>query len=385
MKIGILTYCQTQDNYGQVLQCYALQSVLRGMGHEPYVINYDSENGINNASLMKRFARLLLYPIYIRRKRRREKEKEARRQQMAVRHFDEFRHKHFTFSDKFYENLKALRVAPPQADCYIAGSDQLWGRLLSNPENEVYFLAFGGDIRRVAYSCSFGMKEYPQELRLKLKKNLERFHKVSCREYDGVAICADLGIDAKKTLDPTLIANTDIYRSLIEKSPYNCDYAYIYSLNISQPSELRWSELCSYIEGESLKPIVTIGSGYIEGKEIYVDVTYSYATVEQWLTNIAHARFVVTTSFHGIVFCILVHRPFVYVPLSGKFAAANNRALDLLNDLRLNDRVLIDETTFASILSNNIDWKEAESCLKSLQVESLEYLRTSLMSTRYEQ
>ena len=380
MKIGILTYCQTQDNYGQVLQCYALQSVLNDMGHEPYVINYDSENGIHKVSLMKRFARIFLYPIYIRRKRRREKEKEARRQRLSVRHFDEFRLKHFTFSDTFYKSLNALRDAPPQADCYIAGSDQLWGRLLSNPENEVYFLAFGGNVRRVAYACSFGMKEYPKELRPVLKKNLERFHKVSCREYDGVAICADLGIDAKKNLDPTLIANTDIYRRLMEKSPYTCDYAYIYSLNISQPAELRWSELNSYMREKSLKPIVTISSGYIEGKDIYENVTYSYATIEQWLTNIAHARFVVTTSFHGVVFCILLHRPFVYVPLAGKFAASNNRALDLFNDLHINGRVLNDETTYASILSSNIDWKETGSCLKSLQAESLEYLRTSLMS-----
>ena len=46
MKIGVLTFCSTEDNYGQVLQCYALQFYLNSMGHETYLIKYDaSRNG----------------------------------------------------------------------------------------------------------------------------------------------------------------------------------------------------------------------------------------------------------------------------------------------------------------------------------------------------
>ena len=37
MKIGVLTFCSTEDNYGQVLQCYALQFYLNSMGHETYL------------------------------------------------------------------------------------------------------------------------------------------------------------------------------------------------------------------------------------------------------------------------------------------------------------------------------------------------------------
>ena len=40
MKIGIITFWESTDNYGQVLQAYALQTVLKNMGHEPFLIRY---------------------------------------------------------------------------------------------------------------------------------------------------------------------------------------------------------------------------------------------------------------------------------------------------------------------------------------------------------
>ena len=39
MKIGILTF-HCAVNYGAVLQAYALQEILRSLGHEVYVIDY---------------------------------------------------------------------------------------------------------------------------------------------------------------------------------------------------------------------------------------------------------------------------------------------------------------------------------------------------------
>lgn len=379
MKVGIVTYWQTLDNYGQVLQCYALQNVLKSMGHEPFVIRYDAEGEIRKSSFLKRIARIVLYPIYIRRKRKRGAVKEARRAREAVREFNEFRLKYFSFSDKEYKNLKTLREDPPTADCYIAGSDQLWGRKLSNSDNEVYYLAFGNKVvKRVAYAGSFGMKEYPEELRDALRTNLERFDSVSCREYDGVKICEDVGIKAVKTLDPTLIAPVSLYEPLIGAKSTTEDYAYIYSLNVSSPNDVRWEELRTYIDKQSLNPIVTIGSGYMRGTEIYEDVTYSYATIEQWLTNIAHARFVVTTSFHGVVFCILLRRPFVYVPLDGIFSVANNRALDLLRDIGLSAHVLLNDTTYDDILSKPIDWESAFALLSPQQDSSISFLREAL-------
>ena len=40
MKIGVITFWDSRSNYGQLLQCWALQQVLIGMGHDPYLIRY---------------------------------------------------------------------------------------------------------------------------------------------------------------------------------------------------------------------------------------------------------------------------------------------------------------------------------------------------------
>ena len=41
MKIGVLTYSHHKQNYGQILQAYALVTFLRNMGHEAFLIRYD--------------------------------------------------------------------------------------------------------------------------------------------------------------------------------------------------------------------------------------------------------------------------------------------------------------------------------------------------------
>ena len=39
-KIGIITYWESTDNYGQVLQCYALQQYLCKQGYKPFLIRF---------------------------------------------------------------------------------------------------------------------------------------------------------------------------------------------------------------------------------------------------------------------------------------------------------------------------------------------------------
>ena len=58
MKIGILTF-HWPENYGAVLQAYALQSYLTDLGHDVEIINYRPIN--HNLYYLQ----LLLHPTYI--------------------------------------------------------------------------------------------------------------------------------------------------------------------------------------------------------------------------------------------------------------------------------------------------------------------------------
>lgn len=379
MRIGILTFWQTLDNYGQVLQAYALQQVLLALGHEPYIIRYDLENRPYKESMLKKISHVLLFPLYRLYVKKKETAKSQIRNSLAIRQFDAFRSKHFVFSDNIYKSLKQLKKNPPQADCYIAGSDQVWGHLLSYRENRAFFLDFGDkNIKRIAYAPSFGRKDYPTDLHAQLRVLLSRFDAISCRELDGVNICKSVGIEAEKVLDPTLIAPLSIYEQFIEKEKKKSEYVYIYSLNIKSPEEIGWTQLKGLCKTESLKVLVTTGTGYCRGERLYDEAEYEDSTISQWLSNIYNAKMVVTTSFHGIVFCLLFHKHFVYIPLKGSFGKGNNRVLDLLRQCSLMDRCLKGGDDYTRLLESPIEWTQVDCILMKEKTSSVKFLKKSL-------
>lgn len=140
MKIGTLTYWESQENYGQLLQCYALLRFLRQMGHDAFLIKYLSSS--TKRPLIQRLKSHILYavrPSYRQQakmwKRLNRIEREEARKH--PRHFDEFRRKHIASTSCTFTAAQ-LRSAPPEADAYVCGSDQVWANL-----DPMFFLQFG--------------------------------------------------------------------------------------------------------------------------------------------------------------------------------------------------------------------------------------------------
>ena len=386
MKIGIITYWQSNDNYGQQLQCWALQQYLKSQGHEPYLIRYDFANRKLPVNHLKRLIKLcLVYPV-IKKLINRKKAISAKRIQDEIavknqqRNFASFQNEHIAKSDKLYHSLDELKANPPVADLYIAGSDQIWSQLLDIKENEVFFLNFGDSNQgRVSYAASFGMKQYPTELNVALKENLSRFDFVSVREKAGVNICKNVGLDARFVLDPTLLLDSDKYRS-IDATKRTGDYIYIYSLNVKSASEMYFGEVSKYASQRGYKIVVTPASGCTYGIELFEGVEYDYATIPAWLSNIENAKLVVTTSFHGIVFCLLMHTPFVYIPLKGALSGMNNRITNLLSSIGLDRHIANNGDDVYRIAECCINWDDVDKRIEKLRQDSYEFLR---VATRY--
>lgn len=387
MKIGIITLWQSSDNYGQQLQCWALQQELIKLGHEPYLIRYDIEHklGQNKPSIMKKILKLLLvYPIvpFFMRKIKGKKEQKLgtyNALRNVERNFVNFRKDNIIMSNQVYTSLQNLKETPPKADAYIVGSDQVWAFLLDNLENRAMFLDFGEKTtKRIAYAPSFSMPSYPDRLKSLLKNNLERFDFLSVREQTGVKICNELGFQSQTVLDPTLLLEKDSYAT-ISSSESIGNYIYLYYLNIKDAEEVQWYRLKQFAKKSKLKIIATPASGYIQGRELFDNVEYRYATIPQWINLINGARLVVTTSFHGVVFCILHHTSFVYFPLKGKFSKGNNRVLDLLKDLNLSDCIMKDGETFATIMKKEINWNTIDVLLNKFRKHSEDFLKKALI------
>lgn len=383
MKIGVVTLWQSNDNYGQQLQCWALQRYLLREGHQVFLIRYDVDKRFNyNISYyIKSFIKFFICYRIIK-YRKAFKQQKYLNEKNALRDFKSFRDNNFIISDLVYRNLFDLKNNFPKADMYITGSDQVWAHLLNIPENKAFYLDFGlSKTKRISYAASFAMDEYPDGLKSILKEQLYRFNAISVRENSGVEICSKLGYSAIKVVDPTLLLSSSDYDILVNNIECKVGkFVYIYTLNISNPQEVEWDKIKRYAQNYQYKILVTPASGYIPGIEIFDShcVEYDYATIPGWINNIRNAKLVITTSFHGVVFCILQHTPFIYFPLKGRFERGNNRVLDLLKELELMDRIFSESCSLEKMVLSVINWSSVEKKLCKMKKTSISFLNSVL-------
>ncbi|TDB63379.1 polysaccharide pyruvyl transferase family protein [Arundinibacter roseus] len=386
MKIGILTFWRSNDNYGQVLQCYALQKYLSDNGYEPFLIRYDHTNAPIRRNKKKVFLKIILiYPLInkifdIVKNRKNKSFKKAIELKNRQRRFDDFKSKYINKTEIVYKSLNELRRNPPPADCYIVGSDQVWAKLLDNNENETYFLNFGSEkTLRVAYAASFAMKSYPTSLEDPLKKQLGRFDHISVRESNGVDICRKVGFDAIEAVDPTVLLTNKSYCNLISKtSLVPGPYMFVYHLNVATSAEMYWDEFLELNKLSNMGIVAAASSGYIPGREILGQAKYIYPSIEEWLSLIYHSEYVVTTSFHGVVFCILMNKNFVFIPLKGKHSTGNVRVENFLNKIGLDFKIAWVNENAEKCLKMQIDWVEVNKKVGYLRKQSINYLKNCL-------
>lgn len=358
MKIGILTFWKTEDNYGQLLQCYALQTFLRSLGHETFLIrttNVD-ENSISIKQQLTRKARtvyrLYRYPFYL------SKRVVSSflytlthlelRKHVTNRGFEQFRNEYLHCTQVY--TLKELQVNPPKADTFIVGSDQVW-----NTRDGIYYLIWSHDnIHKIAYAASFGgCDTLPPNQTLKIW--LKRFNHISVREQSGIDICTQAGRnDAVCVVDPTMLLKADDYIKIANYLKHTEKYLFIYFLGTR--TKINWKEIKHFAKKKKLK-IVYVASQGQEDK-----FKHTEASIPQWLSLIAHAEYVITNSFHGTVFALLFGKKFMTYPVNGKAIKMNDRITTLLSPLSLRHHIY-SKGLYA--IEDNIDYTQVHNIMQN--------------------
>lgn len=376
-KVAVITFFQSQDNYGQLLQCFALQKTLQKLGTSTCVIRY----GFHRPYCLWLQWRVLFSKtgFYLLRKNIKSFYHENIKAKYPNRRFYRFRHNHISFTHRCYNSLEDLQRNPPKADIYVTGSDQVWAQLISSYNNRSFFLDFGeDDVKRIAYAPSFAIENYPNELLDELRLLLNNFDAVSVREKTGVSICDKIGIHAQLVLDPTLLLTIDDYNGLIVTNNKN-KYCFAYHVNITTPEELQWQSASKYNERHGIISYATFANPQNDiDMEILTSAIYVYPTIPQWLGWIRNAEYVLTSSFHGIVFSILFHVPFVACLRKESILAGNDRITTLLTSLCLDYRIISSDSGIENILSREIDWCEVEKRLSELRRDSIAFLSRNI-------
>ncbi len=354
MNIGIYTQ-PLSHNYGGILQNYALQQVLKRMGHTPVTIHHGQKNHWSN---IKCIIHNLLRPLT----------KQPYWGVVSIKKLNKLKEPFKPFIKKHIQVTKSVLkcttkfIRRQHFDAIIVGSDQVW-----RPRyNDIYasYLAFanGMNISKIAYASSFGVDnwEYTPEQTKVCAELVKQFNAISVREMSGIDLCKKyLNVDAINVLDPTLLLNKSDYNLLCKEIPTDEQrYLLLYVLDEEGFNY-------SYIEVFAMQKDLLI-------KQIHAENKVSLS-IEEWLALFRDAAYIVTDSFHGTVFSILFQKEFISLINKGRGAS---RFESLLTKLQLNDRGIDD---LASIPKEQIDWSNVYGLLEEYRNESMQFLRNAIM------
>jgi hypothetical protein len=359
MKIGIMTFWWSKDNYGQQLQCYALQKYLRDAGHDAYLIRYDMSSDFTPAPkkyiwkrILKYFNPIKLYAYLLHKKRVAAVAKENIKNNERI--FEEFRNKYIKQTEKKYHYYRELKENPPEADVYIVGSDQVWNvDCFPSKERQIkaYFLDFGNSsVKRISYASSICKEKLSDETVNMITPLLQKFSYVSVREKSDLDLCKLCGIDGAEWVpDPTMLLNADVYRALyvneVLRKP-NKQYCFLYFL--SNDCDFSLKTMYDWAKKKNLEIV------YVSANLRVDKYKKTYATVPEWIYLLEHAEYVITNSYHCSVFSLLFKKNFGVISLSRERVAENSRFDSLFEQFQLEKRFL--DSDF-SVLDKEINWQ----------------------------
>lgn len=358
MDIGILTL-PIGHNYGGILQNYALQHVLRQLGHNPVTF----ANG-ETYPLCKYYIRWILKHLHL--YKRELPLRPMWKQQRITRHRKnwEFIFRNIAVTSpriKFNEDLP-VRLG---LDAIIVGSDQVWRPDYYRNIEEMFlsFVSADSGLQRIIYGASFGGREwrFSEEQTQRCSTLIKKFDRVSVRELDGVEMCRErFGVDAVCVLDPTLLVGRVDYERLCRK--------------ITQPHR---KYICAYIldcDDAIMSRLKVIANERNMELKVFSADNNCTLSVEEWIAMFRDAGMVVTDSFHGTVFSIIFRKEFYSI---ANISRGGSRFVSLLSQLGLQER-LFDSVKNISFDVAAIDWTAVDAKLESLKKSSLDYLITTI-------
>lgn len=369
-KVGIITF-HASHNYGSMLQAYALQQTVSGMGFDCEIINFRTK--VQTAYFKPLFMHgtiqgkikrcILFWPFYLNHLKK-------------FKLFEEFLTSHYKLSDNKFSTLHELNEANLPYDVIISGSDQIWNTYCFDFD-WAYFLPFAKSARRVAYAPSLGPTPYQS-----IKAGMEQQIIHLLEAYDAISVRDSLaqkelklltGIEYPIMIDPTLLLPLQNWYDLAGNAPIvKGKYVFLYT---------PWYEKTVFDTATTIAKKL--------GVKVVVSQIYDKWKHNIWIVNKlfkAHistgpieflnlckfATCVVGASFHVAVFSILFKKPFY--------------AVNGMNDSRVAE--LLTMTGFESrnwnsckppvTVSLNLDFKPAMENIEIARTKSVEWLHEVL-------
>ena len=348
MRVGIVTI-NDNNNYGNRLQNYAVQEVLKKLNCEPITLKNEPPCNFKRKYIYRLFKRIA--------KKILKKVKKTER----LDHFLEF-NKNINFSDKRITTFTNLNYL----DFCITGSDQVWNYNFARL-SDVDLLENISPSKRIAYSASFGVSELPIKYHNKVKNALKDYKAISTREDAGKKIIKDI-LPNKKVevlIDPTMMLDSKSWDKVAKKPKQLKNKKYILNYFLGNLSDERKNEI-NRIAKENKCDVINL---------LDKNSPFYHTGPSEFLYLEKNAFLICTDSFHSCVFSILYNRPFIVFEREDNIKSMNSRIDTLLNKLKLQNRVYKGKINDELL---NHDYSKSYEILEKEREKTINFLTNSL-------
>jgi hypothetical protein len=367
MKVAIVT-THYAINYGAVLQAYALSTFLREefkveseiLAYWPpfYKVSW-------NLYLQKKDLKTMLRNVYIFFNRNARKGHKRRVENICA-----FMDNYLPRTEENYYSAEELISSPPQFDCYICGSDQIWNLALR--DEPVFYLDFTRDMigpKKIAYAPSI-TDPVPEDKVALVKKYLENIDYISVRESSDVPFFQNLtNKKVHHVVDPVYLFSADRWSEMAMKPMIKEPYILCYFSgcdNLAVKAVKRLKKITGY-------PVVYVNS--MARDRLRSDICIRDAGPREFLGYIKSANFVCTNSFHAAAFSTIFRKDFCFIPKK----TANSRMKSLQEKFVLGNRIF-DAEKVANLSRDdlNVDYSKFDAAYEEFRNYSVNYLREAL-------
>lgn len=320
-KVGIFTL-PNNENYGNVLQNYAVQATLQKLGCKTETVNIFLDSNRHDTLAFSIFCRLKL-----------------------LKNKNDIAYKRILSFNKFYKCInntsfsitgaelsqKQKELLKNRYDYFVCGSDQVWNPYFCK-NFEFFFLPFIEKDKKLSFSASIGLNELPAEFSDSYKKWLSDFKYISVREETGAKIVKELTGNAPTVLlDPTFMLtkkewNNIAYPASVKPSK---PYMVVYALGELDSEYQSFITDCAKANNLEIVSLVDLNSP-----------KYYSINPAEFIDLIKDSSMVITDSFHCTVFSIIYSKQFVVLKRQGYGFSMLSRIDALLNKFHLENRYM---------------------------------------------
>lgn len=375
MKVKLVTFAP-HANFGTCLQSYALNYVLRTMGHDVEFIYNRQETPPLTLKLfvmktVKRILKTLLSKKQIDQLKDLKNASATSKKQPApiilklpnhrllsiLSHLPGYR-----WADKhwYYNNLQKRKVykfsfldgnfhmrrlftasdydtVVKDADLFITGSDQIWNPYCGG-YNPMMFLEFvKNGTKCIAYSSSISQPDIHPKVKDRMTKALSKFQYIGVREQSSVDLLNTMlgRSDVHLVVDPTYLLSAKAWEEFSERAEleFTLHKQYIFCYFVGSKRAEVYEQMVQDVKRfTGIENVITLDC-YNRSRVYGGGITYQDAGPYEWVYLLRHASYICMDSFHATVFALKFQKEFVHAMKNedSETGSQNTRMYDILS------------------------------------------------------